>query len=210
MTTCKRCSPVSFSARPEEVENRDGWTVALKYGGEGEGPFLFDLSHRVRYDVQDNNIAGLDPFNLSVPTAPGNCNFENGFLVNRMNRTQISVWHLAGETPETPPGSAFTETTDATVFLAINGPGVFLIAEKLTSLDLSDPAVVVPFLAQGPLCHVPCQVVVLEREEKSGTILFTCSRGYAHSLVQAVLDAGQEFGLRPAGEKRFLGLLEGK
>ena len=210
MATCKRCSPVSFSVRPEEVENRDGWTVALKYGGEGDGPFLFDLSHRVRYDVQDGDISGTDPFGVSVPAEPGGCVFENGVLINRMNRTQASVWHLCGEAPEAPDGAAFTETTDVTVFLALSGPNVFFITEKLTSLDLADPKLAAPFLIQGPFSHVPCQVVVLDREGSNGTVMLTCSRGYAHSMVHAVLDAGQEFGLRPAGEITFLSILEDK
>jgi glycine cleavage system aminomethyltransferase T len=38
----------------------------------------------------------------------------------------------------------------------------------------------------------------------SGGFVMTCSRGYADSMVQAILDSGQEFGLRPAGETRFV------
>ncbi len=42
----------------------------------------------------------------------------------------------------------------------------------------------------------------LSREgEKSGVVL-TCSRGYAKDMVDAILHAGEEFGLKPAGEKR--------
>jgi len=33
----------------------------------------------------------------------------------------------------------------------------------------------------------------------------TCSRGYAGSMTAAILDAGEEFGLRPAGENAFSG-----
>jgi len=39
-------------------------------------------------------------------------------------------------------------------------------------------------------------------------LLMTCSRGYADSMVHALLDAGAEFGLKPAGEKRFTDWLQ--
>jgi hypothetical protein len=44
---------------------------------------------------------------------------------------------------------------------------------------------------------------MLEKSPDSSGILFTCSRGYAQSMVHAVVDAGEEFGLRPAGESAF-------
>jgi glycine cleavage system aminomethyltransferase T len=39
-------------------------------------------------------------------------------------------------------------------------------------------------------------------QDRSG-ILLTCSRGYARDMVHAILDAGAEFGIRPAGENTF-------
>ena len=33
--------------------------------------------------------------------------------------------------------------------------------------------------------------------------LLSCSRGYGDGMVGAILEAGAEFGLRPAGESRF-------
>jgi glycine cleavage system aminomethyltransferase T len=56
---------------------------------------------------------------------------------------------------------------------------------------------------------VPCQIVTLDKSagdggaDGAGGFVMTCSRGYAQSMVHAILDAGAEFGLRPAGEKRF-------
>ena len=34
-------------------------------------------------------------------------------------------------------------------------------------------------------------------------MLITCSRGYAHDMTHALLEAGEEFGIVPAGENRF-------
>jgi glycine cleavage system aminomethyltransferase T len=130
----------------------------------------------------------------------------NRVLVNRMNRTQAAVWHLNPSEPPKPPAeTAYTDVTEATVFLALFGPDVFSIVEKLTALDLCRPEPGPPFLVQGPFSRVPCQIVVLERNgETDGGLLFTCSRGYTADMVASVLSAGREFGLRPAGEKAFV------
>jgi hypothetical protein len=73
-----------------------------------------------------------------------------------------------------------------------------------------DPAKKAPFLLQGPFCHVPCQIVILGKEaDGSGGFLLTCSRGYGDSMVSAILEAGAEFGLQPAGENLFVSWMKG-
>ena len=196
-----RRSAVSFDAAPARTEARDNWSVVLEYEDEGAGPYVVDLSHRTRWDLQDADIAEFQPWGIQIPDVPGHSAFDNGILINRMNRTQASIWHLSGEKPEDPEGPAYTEVTDATVFLALFGRGVFSIAEKLTALDFLDPLKKTPFLLQGPFSHVPCQIVTLEKTPQRCGILMTCSRGYARDMVEAILDAGAEFKLRPAGEQ---------
>ena len=203
MENIKRVSPVVFIARPVKTEIRDNWCVTLEYDAEGQGPYLIDLSHRTRWDVQDGSLDEIKPWGIAIPETPGESVQKNGFLINRMNRTQASVWHLTGDTPDAPDGPAYTETTDATIFVALTGRKTYSIAEKLTSLDFSDPAKTMPFLLQGPIAHVPCQVVILAQSGEYCDFLFTCSRGYAQSMIGAILEAGEEFGLRPAGEKAF-------
>ena len=198
-----RRSPVSFDARPAETEMRDNWTVVLNYDAENDGPHVIDLSHHMRWDLQAADLAGVQPFGIQVPEAPGQCVMGGGLLINRMNRTQASIWDLRGEKPETPAGTGFTETTDATLFLALCGKGILSLTEKLTALDFSDPHKDAPFLLQGPFSHVPCQIVVLEKSPERSGILMTCSRGYARSMIAAILEAGEEYGLQPAGEKVF-------
>ena len=204
----KRRSPVKFPGTASKTEVRDYWTVVQEYEAEGEGPWVVDLSHRTRWDLQDSDLAAFQPAGVGIPDAPGNCVFQNGILINRMNRTQASIWHLGGAPPELPADPAYTETTEATLFLALIGPNIFAVAEKLTALDFKDPAKTVPFLYQGPFSHVPCQIVTLERSSSSGGILLTCSRGYGRDMSHAVLAAGEEFGLRPAGENAFLRWIE--
>jgi hypothetical protein len=198
-----RRSPVSFDGGPAKTEMRDNWTVALEYGTEETEPYVIDLSHRSRWDLQDAEIAKVQPWGIHIPDAPGQCVLDKGILINRMNRTQASIWHLTGERPDEPEGPAFTDVTDVTVFLALFGKEIFAIAEKLTALDFLDPLKEPPFLLQGPFSHVPCQIVTLEKTPERCGILMTCSRGYAGSMTAAILNAGEEFGLQPAGENAF-------
>ncbi len=198
-----RRSAVTFDSTPARTEVRDQWTVALEFEDEGTGPWVIDLSHRARWDLQDRNIGEIRPWGLNIPDAPGKCGLKNGILINRMNRTQASIWHLAGDRPESPQDTAYTDVTDATVFLALIGKNIASLLEKLTSLDFYNPLNAAPFLLQGPLSHVPCQCVMLDKSPDHSGILYTCSRGYARSMVDGLLEAGAEFGLRPAGENTF-------
>ena len=120
-----------------------------------------------------------------------------------MNRTQASIWHLAGESLDAPDDPAFSDVSDATLFLALLGKEIFSITEKLSSLDFLDPLKQAPFLLQGPFSHVPCQIVTLEKTPQRSGILLTCSRGYSQDMTAAILEAGLEFGLHPAGENAF-------
>jgi hypothetical protein len=204
-----RQSPVVLNAAALETETRDHWQVVLTYADEGNGPHLADLSHVPRWDIQDRDLAQFRPCDVDIPKQPGGCVLKNGVLVNRMNRTQAAVWHLAGNAPEIPPQSAYTDVTEAAVCLGLFGPHLFSITEKLTPLDLLLPGPPPPFLLQGPFSRVPCQIVVLGLENGgAGGIVLTCSRGYAADMVGSILSAGEAFDLRPAGEKAFRQWLE--
>ena len=209
MINLQRHSPVQFKEAGTVTRERDDWTIVLEYPQEGNGPFLVDLSHKPRFDLQDRNIDSLIPAGLKIPASPGESQCRERILVNRMNMTQASIIFLDEECSSFDQSGSYTDVTEATVLLALLGTDVFRICEKLTALDFLNPLHTPPFLLQGPFCHVPCQVVVLQRAaDGDGAILVSCSRGYAESIVHAILDAGAEYGLRPAGEKRFSDMLE--
>ena len=204
MAAIRRQSPVQFQINPLKTEVRDNWTVALTYSHEGDGPWLVDLCHKTRWDLQDRDIDAITVGDQAVPTAPGQCTLAGATLISRMNGTQAAIYHLGTGAPDLPDVPGYTDVSEATLFVALFGPRSFQVAEKLTILDFMDPAQKAPFLLQGPFCRVPCQIVALEKEtDGAGGFLLTCSRGYGESMVGAILEAGAEFGLRPAGENRF-------
>lgn len=205
--TDERISPVALDGRPTETEERDGWTVVLAYADEGDGPHLTDLSHRTRWDVQASELsnvwAGAKPGGMAFPEAPGEARLEGGALAFRTTRTGAGIWYLAGPAPEPPADPAVTDVSEGLLLLALTGPRIFRIAERLTALDLEAPDRKPPFALLGPFSRVPCQVAVIGRDGTDAGLLVACSRGYGADMVHALTDAGKSEGLRPAGERRF-------
>lgn len=209
MVEIKRYSPVAFKASSKRSEVRDNWTVVLEYEGEGPGPYLVDLSHITRVDLQSSSLESITPFGVTIPAIPGESVLQEGVLINRMNRIQASIFCLSGKRADIPNESCYTETTEVGICMAIIGKDLFSITEKLTSLDFMDPARKSPFLYQGPMSHVPCQIITLSRDGAKSGIIFTASRGYGQDMVHAIMDAGEEFGLKPAGEDKFTSWING-
>ena len=197
----ERQSPVRLPGRPGKTKMRDHWPVILEYADEGPGPWVVDLSHCPRWDLQGARLDQVVPDGLSLPEAPGTVTLAGGALLGRTGQKQALMWIF--HDGATAQSSGCTETTEASLCLALLGKDVFYITEKLTYLDLGDPKREAPFLLLGPFCHVTCQIVVLKNDAADGAVLVACSRGFADDMVHAVLKSGEEFGLRPAGEKRF-------
>lgn len=203
MEKIERNSPVVFKADALKTETRNNWEVIMEYKDEGEGPYLVDLSHKSRFDLQDSILAEKKPFGIDIPDTPGRCILTDGILINRMNKTQASFYHLGEESIVMPQDAGFTDVTESTLFVALLGKNLFAICEKLTALDFTAPERKAPFLFQGAFSHVPCQIVTLKKDPENSGLVLTCSRGYGKDMIHSILAAGEEFGLRPAGENRF-------
>jgi hypothetical protein len=204
MSLIRRYSPVSFEKKAIQTEQRGGWDIVLKYEDEGNGPYLVDMSHITKWDIQDERIARLQPMGIIIPEAPGACIYDKGILISRSNQTQAVACHLVGNDSVLPDDPAYTDITEGYVLLALIGKDVFSIMEKITALDLQPPRTASIFLVQGPILHVPSRVSVLADD----ALLIAFSRGYGHSVVEAILDAGSEWNLKPAGELIFKNFIE--
>jgi hypothetical protein len=199
-TAIKRYSPISISAPVQERAEAGGWDVVLRYVDEGLGPWVVDLSHRSKWDIQNASLDAVRIFGKSLPNTPGECAVIEGWLVNRMNGRQAAMWDIAAEKPGPPLEEHYaTETTEGSCLLAIVGDKLRFVMEKLTSLDCFPPGKAAPYLIQGPVLHIPMQVVVFN----SRVVLMAFSRGYGQALVEAIFGSCGEFSLRPGGERRF-------
>ncbi len=203
MNDIKRVSPVVFKSTPLKTEEQNNFEVVVEYSDEGDGPHIVDLSHRPRFDLQIPDPDLVKPFGITVPETPGSAVFENNVLVSRMNATQASLYNIAGDYHDMPEGKEYTDISEAAMGIALMGRDIFAVCEKLTSLDFLDPERRPPFLFQGPFSHVPCQIVTMSKDGDRSLIILNCSRGYSRDMIHAILHAGEEFGLRPAGKARF-------
>ncbi len=198
-----RYSPVAFKADALEIEMRNHWQVVLKYQSESGGPYIIDLSHTLKWDLQDSSLSRFEPCGICIPGAAGESIFEKQILINRMNRTQASIWHLSKSEVVMPQELAYTDVTESHALLALLGESVFSIMEKVSALDLLSSGNRFPALFQGPVLHVPAQVVVMSEDDAERLILIACARGYGRSMAHGLLDAGAEWNLCPAGDLRF-------
>ena len=94
---------------------------------------------------------------------------------------------------EAPQEPAYTETTDGIALLALVGKGVFSILEKACPLDLTPPGAAPPCLVQGPVFHIPCQIVVLHKDPDTERVLVGFSRGYGQGHGRSVPRGGGRF-----------------
>jgi hypothetical protein len=196
----KRRSPVHLPGKPEKTKMRDHWPVVLAYSEEGPGPWIVDFSHCRRWDIQSRDLDEALPSGASLPESPGSVVLHTTGLTGRAGQRQAFHW-LFNDKAAAPAGFGCTEITEGSLCFALLGGDIFKITEKLTSLDLCDPKHSAPFLLIGPFSNITCQIVVLRNDPKNAAVLISCSRGFAHDMVRAVLAAGEEFGLRPAGER---------
>jgi glycine cleavage system aminomethyltransferase T len=186
---------------------RNGWEVVLTYEDEATGPFLIDLSHIGKWDVQGEDLSSLRPSGLVIPEDSERCVFTDRFFLNLIKWNWATIWHFSQDMPDFAGDFAFTNVTEAYALLALLGEEVFSIMEKVSALDLLSPEKKPPFLTLGPVLHIPSQVVVLAREVDRAAVLVGCPRGYGQAMAEALLDAGKEWGLGPGGEHLFTSMV---
>jgi glycine cleavage system aminomethyltransferase T len=182
---------------------RNGWEITLEYEGEVSGPFLIDLSHIGKWDVQGEDLSSIRPAGLDMPKDSGQCTLKKDYLINLIKWNWATIWHFSADMPEFAQKFSFTNVTEAYALLALLGEEAFYIMEKVTPLDLFSPDRRPPFMVMGPVLHVRSQVAVLAGKKDVSAVLVGCPRGYGQSMADSLLHAGKEYGLRPGGESLF-------
>lgn len=199
-----RHSPIRLPGQAAETEEREGWTVVRRYSGEGGGPWLIDLSHCGKWDVQDSALDQVPAVDdVPLPGRVNQCVIREGRVLMRPSATRAVLWRLRGEPTPLPYHRAFTDVTDGYALLALAGSEVPDILEKATPMDALPPGAEPPYLLQGPVFQRPCHLVMMRHRPDMTVALVAGQRGYGRYMAEAFLEVGEEFGMLPAGEDRF-------
>ena len=91
--------------------------------------------------------------------------------------------------------------THGRALFRVTGPDAPRMLEKVCSLDWSDPMMPDGAVASASVAKVTCDIA---RDDVSGTpaYLIFCDRSFGQYLFDALLDAGEEFGLTVASAGR--------
>jgi hypothetical protein len=206
-TNFPRRSPVRLPGEAAETEERNGWTVIRRYSGEGGGPWIVDLSHCDKWDVRDaalDRVPAID--DVPMPARAGDCVYGDGRLLLRPAGNWVLLWRLLAPEAILPHGPAFTDVTDGYALLALAGSEVPDILEKATPMDALPPDAAMPRFLRGPVFRRPALLATLIHRPDMTVTLVACGRGYGRYMAEAFMEAGEEFGMLPAGEDRFAGL----
>lgn len=193
------------AAGPATIREMDGWDLVRSFENQGDGPALVDLSHTPCLDIQDRDPASVSPF--PVPADMNGISRKENIVVSRMNATQCQVWGLDGNLPDTDTPAA-TDITGGQSILALIGPDVDRVAERLAPLDIFPPGETGMRLFQAPVFHIPCQILVLDRSKDWQVVILAFARGFGQDMARTILAAGADCGLVPGGLDLFTDWLD--
>lgn len=172
------------------VEVLDGWQVAVRYPQQSDrtGNALVDLSHVPTFEINGsetgaalNSMCGVDVPLRKIHSADGRHAY-------RLTPSRAIVF-----------GNVFSnagaiDVTGGWATLALIGPDVERILNKVTAVDLRERTLPVRTCCQGPIFGVN---TLFGRFADRFELHVCCDS--AEFFWEVLMDAGAEFGLRPAG-----------
>lgn len=198
----RRVSPVDIGLKADRVLARNGWEIPLAYVGERSrsAVFVTDLSHVPKWVVIGPNLDGMRPAGISMPAGPGMISLQEGVLLVRTSPSECRILALTDEVPAFEEKNV-TDVTDGFAAMAVVGARCFDILEKLSAIDLTGPSS--PSAALAPVEDITCLLVRIEGSDGVPGFILAGARGYGHFFLDALLDAGREYSIQPAGWERF-------
>ena len=172
------------------VELIDGWQVAVRYpqSTDRAGNVLVDLSHWPTFEINGPET-GTTLMSLcceDVPLRKIHCEGERH--VYRLTPSRAIVFGKLS------PSVNGLDVTGGWSSLALIGPDAERILNKVTAVDLRERTLPVQSCCQGPIFGVN----TLFGRLAGRFDLHVCSDS-AEFFWEVLMDAGAEFGLRPAG-----------
>jgi sarcosine oxidase gamma subunit len=173
------------------VETRDGWLVAVKYADEPSpsGNALVDLAHRPTWELSGPEVGQQLAELCGADVALRKIHSGDGWQAYRLTPGRAILF---GKIPSTPTGAL--DVTGGWLSLALIGRDAERLLNKVTAVDLRERTMPIGGCCQGPIFGVnPLFARFADRFE-----LHICGDS-AEFLWDVLLDAGEEFGLKPAG-----------
>ncbi|MFM9963485.1 MAG: hypothetical protein ACKV2Q_19935 [Planctomycetaceae bacterium] len=173
-----------------KFEMFDGWQVAVRYPQQSDrtGNALVDLSHVPTFEINGpetgaslTSICGVDVPLRKIHSADGR-------HVYRLTPNRAIVFG------NVPPSTDAIDVTGGWASLALIGPDAERILNKVTAVDLRERTLPAQGCCQGPIFGVN----TLFGRFADRFELHVCSDS-AEFFWDVLMDAGAEFGLRPAG-----------
>ena len=173
------------------VETRDGWLVAVKYADEpnSSGNALVDLAHRPTWELGGPDVGQRLAELCGVDVPLRRIHSAEGWQAYRLTPGRAIIF---GKIPKTPAGAL--DVTGGWVSLALIGRDIERLLNKVTAVDLRERTLPVEGCCQGPIFGVN----TLFGRFANRFELHICGDS-AEFLWEVLMDAGEEFGLKPAG-----------
>ena len=172
------------------VELLDGWQVAVRYSQQPDqaGNALVDLAHVPTFEINGpetgaalTSICGVDVLLRKIHSADSR-------HVYRLTPSRAIVFG------NVPSNTGAIDVTGGWTSLALIGPDAERILNKVTAVDLRERTLPAQACCQGPIFGVN----TLFGRFADRFELHVCSDS-AEFFWDVLMDAGAEFGLRPAG-----------
>jgi sarcosine oxidase gamma subunit len=179
------------------MQLRDGWMIATRYLVEpgAAGNAIVDFAHRPTWEINGpevgRKLSELCGGDLAIRK------IQSGARWHAYRLTSERAI-LFGNLPSSIPGAL--DVTGGWVTLALIGPDAERILNKITAVDLRERTLPVHGCCQGPIFGVN----TLFGRFANRFELHICGDS-AEFLWDVLLDAGCEFGLKPAGAESAAG-----
>jgi sarcosine oxidase gamma subunit len=173
------------------LEERDGWQIAVRYppgaAGSASANVLVDRSHHQTYEINgpDTGAELVEFCGIDVPLRRIHSDAGRDFY--RLTPTRailVGGWRI----------DSALDVTGGWATISLIGPDAQRILNKVTAVDLRERTLPVGGCCQGPLFGVN----TLFGRFADRFDLHVCTDS-AEFFWEVLLDAGAEFGLRPAG-----------
>lgn len=172
------------------VESLDGWQVAVRYPQQPDrtGNALIDLSHVPTFEINGSGTGALLTSLCGGDVPLRKIQSADGRHVYRLTPSRAIVFG------NVPSNIGAIDVTGGWASLVLIGPDAERILNKVTAVDMRERTLPVQACCQGPIFGVN----TLFGRFADRFELHVCSDS-AEFFWDVLMDAGAEFGLRPAG-----------